>query len=143
MGEGIVHTPQGVEGQFHQRLDQPEAVGQADARPKGAQRPIRLEQVITSVWGRQQHRLQQSRQGRIHPGVAHQNHATAMLFKHLQSAGAYDRGSSLQAVLWKEIHPSASDAAPPALNWKFFKREAKLAILVYNYSMQFRVIESM
>jgi hypothetical protein len=83
VGEGIAHAPQGVEGPFHRGLDQPKAVGQADARPEGSQRAICLKQGIAPTWGRQQDGLQETLQGRIHTSNTHQNGASTALFEHL------------------------------------------------------------
>jgi hypothetical protein len=94
VGERIAYAPQGVEGSLHRGFDQAEAMGQADPCAERSERAIGLEEriVATSRW--QQHGLQQSLQGRIHPGDANQYGSSTTLLEHLQGDATCRRGRS-------------------------------------------------
>jgi hypothetical protein len=101
VGEGIAHTPQGVECSLHWGFDQPEAVRQADPCAEGSERAIGLEEGITATSRWQQHSLKQTLQSRIHPGNANQDGSTTTLLKHLQGNAPSGVGGDWLRRCWR------------------------------------------
>jgi hypothetical protein len=111
-----------VERSLDWGFDQPEAMGQADARPEGSERAIRLKQGIAATRAREENSQQQALKGCVHPGNPHQNRSAATLFEHLQSNGAYGRGSALQGLIHCDVGQGSDPrrtwtASPPTLQW--------------------------
>jgi hypothetical protein len=75
-------------------------MGQADPCAERAERAIGLKEgiVATSRW--QQHGLQQSLQGRIHPGDANQYGSSTTLLEHLQGNATGGVGSDWFRRSW-------------------------------------------